>query len=250
MFSFLKKINKKIHLENNDFLIYLKPILGYKPKNIFYYRKAFTHSSYKKVIDGKTYNYERLEFLGDAIIDTVVSAFLYKIAPSENEGYLTKMRAKIVSRANLNKLGKDLKLADFVNSTVKKSKFGDNIYGNIYEALVGAVFLDKGYKICEDFVNNTLITPYIDIEKLEGKITSYKSVIIEWCQKIKSDIVFNEVKDLSKEKVQHFTVQLKINNKIISKGRATSKKRAEEIAAKRAYYTFQSKIEKANQKSN
>ena len=245
MFEFLKN-NKATAPEDADFKKFLKIILGYKPKNTFYYRKAFTHSSFKKIVDGKSYNYERLEFLGDAVIDTVISAFLYNIAPFENEGYLTQMRSKIVSRVNLNSLGKDLDLLKFIDSAVSQEKFGDNIYGNIYEALVGAVFLDKGYVICDKFVNKTLITPYIDIERLEGKITSYKSVLIEWCQKNRKEIKFESSNESSKEKIKHFTVKLFINKKQISKGRATSKKKAEEIASKRAYYTFQNHIEKVN----
>jgi len=244
MFPFLKKLNGSTSPEDVAFLNYLKKIIGFKPKNSFYYKKAFTHSSFKKVIDGKNYNYERLEFLGDAIIDTIVSAFLYHISPLENEGYLTKMRSKIVSRQNLNSLGKELELVKYVNSSVSKNKFGDNIYGNIYEALVGAVFLDKGYVICEKFVNNTLIAPHIDIERLEGKITSYKSVLIEWCQKNKKSISFKVSEENTKEKTKHFTVQLLIDQKVIAKGRAPSKKKAEEIAAKRGYYSFQNKIEK------
>ena len=243
MFPFFKKINKSTSTKDNDFLTFLKPIVGYKPKNIHYYRKAFTHSSSKQIVDGKSFNYERLEFLGDAIIDTIVSAFLYNIAPLENEGYLTKMRSKIVSRQNLNRLGKDLSLLKFINSAVAQDKFGDNIYGNIYEALVGAVFLDKGYDVCMKFVNKTLISPYVDIERLEGKITSYKSVLIEWCQKHKKEIKFKVYEEPTKEKIKHFTVRLFINKKQISKGRAPSKKKAEEIAAKRAYYTFQTRIE-------
>lgn len=246
MFPFFKKNSKTTSNEVGEFTSFLKKIIGYKPKDTFYFKKAFTHSSSKKIIDGKSYNYERLEFLGDAIIDTVVSAFLYNVAPLENEGYLTKMRSKIVSRINLNKVGKELSLLKFINSNVSKDKFGENIYGNIYEALVGAVFLDKGYVICEKFVSKTLITPYVDLARLEGKITSYKSVLIEWCQKNKKAIEFKVFEEQTKEKRKHFTVQLFINKKQISKGRAPSKKKAEEIAAKRAYYTFQTRIEKQN----
>jgi len=240
---FFKKI-KKSHLpEDADFLNFLKVILGYKPKDLHYYKKAFTHSSAKKTFNGKAYNYERLEFLGDAFLDTVVSAFLYDEAPFKDEGYLTQMRSKIVSRTNLNRIGKDLDLIQFVISAVTERKFGDNIYGNIYEAFVGAVYLDKGYIACEKFITKTLITPYVNIERLEGKITSYKSVLIEWCQKHKKTIQFVTSEEKTKEKVKHFSVKLHINKKIISKGRATSKKKAEEIASKRAYYTFQNKIE-------
>ena len=244
MFPFFKKKNKSPFSESVDFILFLKKIIGYKPKEIHYYKKAFTHSSSKKIVNNRSFNYERLEFLGDAIIDTIVSAFLYNIAPLENEGYLTKMRSKIVSRNNLNELGKNLELLKFIDSSVSQDKFGDNIYGNIYEALVGAVFLDKGYVICEKFVNKTLISPYVDIERLERKITSYKSVLIEWCQKNKKEIYFKVSEEETKEKRKHFSIQLFINRKQVSKGRAPSKKKAEEIAARRAYYTFQTIIEK------
>jgi ribonuclease-3 len=242
--NFLRKIKNSNSPEDDIFLHSLKPILGYKPKDPHYYKKAFTHSSAKKIINNKPYNYERLEFLGDAFLDTVVSAYLYEKAPLENEGYLTQMRSKIVSRDNLNKIGKNLELVAFVNSSVPQSKFGENIYGNIYEALVGAVYLDKGYKACHKFITKTLITPYVNIGQLEGKITSYKSVLMEWCQKKKKAIKLDVSEEKSKEKIKHFSVKLSINKKLISKGRATSKKKAEEIASKRAYYTLQSKIEK------
>ena len=192
---FFKKTKKYKLPEDIEFLKYLKSILGYKPKDLHYYKKAFTHSSAKKSFHGTPFNYERLEFLGDAFIDTVVSAYLYEEAPLKDEGYLTQMRSKIVSRTNLNKIGKDLDLLKFVDSSIAENKFGDNIYGNIYEAFVGAVYLEKDYITCEKFITKTLITPYVNIERLEGKITSYKSVLIEWCQKRKNEIKFDVIEE-------------------------------------------------------
>ncbi|MCF6350346.1 MAG: ribonuclease III [Flavobacteriaceae bacterium] len=241
--NFLKKFKRSHSKEDEDFLISLKRILGYKPKNIFYYKKAFTHSSVKEIKVGKPYNYERLEFLGDSFLDAIVASFLYKNAPLKDEGYLTQMRSKIVSRESLNRIGRDLELTEFVKSTVAKENFGNNIYGNIFEALIGAVYLDKGYEGCHKFITKTVIKPYVNIKQLEGKITSYKSVLIEWCQKYKKTINFDAYEDNANEKRNHFSVKLSIDNKIISKGRATSKKKAEEIASKRAYYTLQHKIE-------
>ncbi|MEE9349479.1 MAG: ribonuclease III [Flavobacteriaceae bacterium] len=241
--NFLRKVKNKYSKEDKRFLKFLKPILGYTPNDLHYYKKAFTHSSAKKTFDGKAFNYERLEFLGDAFIDTVVASFLYDAAPLKDEGYLTQMRSKIVSRTNLNTIGKHLNLLEFVESNVSEQKFGDNIFGNIYEAICGAVYLDKGYKTCEKFITKTLISPYVNIERLEGKITSYKSVLIEWCQKHKKEIEYETIEDKTKEKVKHFSVKLIINSKVTSKGRATSKKKAEEVASKRAYYSLQSRIE-------
>ena len=243
-FPFLKNFKHKKNSDDENFLISLKSIIGYKPKDIHYFKKAFTHSSVKKKKNGRPFNYERLEFLGDSFLDAIVSSFLYDKSPDGDEGYLTKMRSKIVSRDNLNKVGKELHLIDLVDSKVKKKRYGDNIFGNLYEAIVGAVFLDKGYYGAEQFVHKTLLENYNDLKRLEGKITSYKSVLIEFCQKNKMHFVFKVKEEKSKERIKHFSVSFLINGKIVSKGRSTAKKKAEEIAAKRAYFALQNEIEK------
>lgn len=133
-------------------------------------------------------NYERLEFLGDAMLSSVIAAHLYRKVPSGDEGYLTKMRSKIVSREHLNELGRELNLIGMVNSRISANHFGENIHGNIFEALVGAIFLDRGYVFCEKFINKRVIDSHVDIPKLEGKVISYKSLLIEWCQKEKKII--------------------------------------------------------------
>ena len=231
---------------NGDFFMELTEILGFKPKEIKYYRKAFTHRSMNvRDSKGNPFNYERLEFLGDAMLGAVIASYLFKKVPSGNEGYLTQMRSKIVSREHLNELGRDLDLIRFVKSNVSRSKFGENINGNIFEALIGAIYLDRGYKYCKKFVSKVVIKPYVDIPKLEGKVTSYKSLFIEWCQKEKKSFVFEVYDDTGGDSVRHFSVKLFLENKIIGKGRATSKKKAEEIAAKRAYFANQKEISKS-----
>ena len=194
---------------------------------------------------GHTINYERLEFLGDAMLSSVIATHLYLEVPSGDEGYLTKMRSKIVSREHLNELGKDLNLIKIVESKIPKGQFGDNIHGNLFEALIGAIFLDKGYRYCEKFIYKRVIIPYVDIEKLEGKVISYKSLLIEWCQKEKRTFDYNVYEDTGNDDIRHFSVKLSINNKIVSKARATSKKKAEEKASKRAFFVFQNQISKA-----
>lgn len=226
-----------------DFFFRIQKILGFKPKRIELYKKAFTHRSIKeKDSKGNFINYERLEFLGDSILSAVISNYLFIEAPSGDEGYLTKMRSKIVSREHLNELGKDLELIKYVNSSIPKDNFGDNIHGNVFEALIGAIYLDKGYEHCKKFIDNVVIKPYINIEKLEGKIISYKSLLIEWCQKAKKHFNFEVYEDNGNEILKHFSVKLEIDNKVMGKGRATSKKKAEEMAAKRAYYALQKRI--------
>ncbi len=241
----MKFIKKIIHPnKNKEDLFYneIKSILGFKPKNIYFYKIAFIHPSLRKVdkISGRIINYERLEFLGDSILGAIIAAFLFEEAPQADEGYLTQMRSKIVSRDHLNEIGKDLNLIEFIESNSRN--YGVNIYGNIFEAIVGAIYLDRGYTFCQKFIYKSVIVPYVDVKKLESKITSYKSLIIEWCQKVKKSFKYKVYEDTGNDSVTHFSVKLLIDGKIISKGRATSKKKAEEIASKRAYFVFQNEI--------
>jgi len=230
---------------NGNFFMALIKILEFKPKEIKFYKKAFTHRSMNiKDSKGNAINYERLEFLGDAILSAVIASHLYLEVPAGDEGYLTKMRSKVVSREHLNELGKGLNLISLVESKIPAGQFGDNIHGNLFEALVGAIFLDKGYKYCENFIYKQVITPYVDIETLEGKVISYKSLLIEWCQKEKRTFGYNVYEDTGNDEVRHFSVKLSIDDKVVSKARATSKKKAEEKASKRAFFVFQSKMSK------
>ncbi|WP_298531855.1 ribonuclease III [uncultured Algibacter sp.] len=228
---------------NGNFFMQLTEILQFKPKEIKYYKRAFTHRSMNiKDSKGNAFNYERLEFLGDAMLSSVIASHLYLEVPSGDEGYLTKMRSKVVSREHLNELGKDLKLIKLVESKIPAGQFGDNIHGNLFEALVGAIFLDRGYKYCEKFIDTRVIIPYVDIETLEGKVISYKSLLIEWCQKEKKTFGYHVYEDTGNDDVRHFSVKLSIDDKIVAKARATSKKKAEEKASKRAFFAFQSRM--------
>lgn len=242
----IKKIfSKSRSLEDGIFFGAIEKILGFAPRNIDFYKKAFTHRS-SNILDevGNPLNYERLEFLGDAMLSAVIAAHLFNEAPTGDEGYLTKMRSKIVSREHLNELGKDLNLVQFVESKVPVQHFGDNIHGNIFESLVGAIYLDKGYVFCEKFIQKRVIIPYVDIARLEGKVISYKSLVIEWCQKEKRQFHYDIFEDNGIDGERLFGVKLSIDEKVIAKARATSKKKAEEKASQRAYFAFQEKIDK------
>ena len=243
--NYIRNILNSRSDKDGNFFMEIAKILGFKAKKIKIYQKAFTHRSMNiRDSKGNAINYERLEFLGDAMLSSVIASHLYLEAPSGDEGYLTKMRSKIVSREHLNELGKDLKLIDLVVSKIPAGQFGDNIHGNLFEALVGAIFLDKGYKYCEKFIYKRIIIPYVDIETLEGKVISYKSLLIEWCQKEKKTFRYNVYDDTGNDDVRHFSVKLSIDDKVVSKARATSKKKAEEKASKRAFFAFQSRISK------
>lgn len=232
-------------IEVGTFFTEIKNIIGFQPFNIENYQKAFTHrSSNKTSSDGNPMNYERLEFLGDAMLGSVIAAHLYNQVPSGDEGYLTKMRSKIVSREHLNELGKDFNLIRFIESKVPSQQFGENIHGNIFEALIGAIYLDRGFAFCEQFIHQKIIDCYVDIEKLEGKVISYKSLLIEWCQKEKKQFNYDVFDDNGNDGIKYFGVKLTIDDKLIAKARATSKKKAEETASKRAYFALQEKIDK------
>ncbi|CAL2102473.1 Ribonuclease 3 [Tenacibaculum sp. 190130A14a] len=241
--NFLRRIVRPQSTDDEDFYYELKELLNFKPIKLSYYKKAFIHRS-MKMVDGKgnPINYERLEFLGDAILGSVVSSYLYKQSPDGNEGYLTQMRSKIVSREHLNTLGKDLELIRFVKSNIAKEHISDNIHGNIFEAFIGAIYLDRGYNYCHQFIYEQVILRYVDIERLEGKISSYKGYIIEWCQKNKKKYNFQSYEDTGNQNKKHFSVRISIDGTVMAKGRATSKKKAEEIAAKRVYYAMQNQM--------
>ena len=240
----LNKLFKKSRpVEDGIFFEDIRKVLGFDPIRIDYYKKAFTHRSSNKMdSNGIPLNYERLEFLGDAMLSSVIAAHLFSKVPTGDEGYLTKMRSKIVSREHLNELGRDLDLTRFIESKIPIANFGENIHGNIFEALIGAIYLDRGYTYCERFIHMRVIVPYVDIAKLEGKVTSYKSLLIEWCQKEKRQFHYNVFEDSGNEGQRYYGVKLSIDGKVVARARATSKKKAEEKASHRAYFAFQEKI--------
>ena len=246
MISF-RNILKPNASKNTALKASISNVIGYTPKNLNYYTKAFTHgSTNQKDSFGNSISYERLEYVGDAILSAVIAHFLFEKVLEADEGYLTKMRSKIVSREHLNEIGKELKLSSFLHTKIPITQFGDNIHGNLLEALIGAVFLDKGYAASEKFIYKRVITPHVDIDHLEGKVISYKSLIIEWCQKEKKHFNFESLTDAGQDIIKHFSVKLIIDEKTIAKARATSKKKAEEKVSKRAYFALQGKIDKTS----
>lgn len=224
---------------------YLFKILGFYPGQIDIYEKAFIHRSAQvKDQDGNDVNFERLEFLGDAVLGLIIAVYVFEKAPNKQEGYLTKMRSKMVSRSQLNNLGKHLKLTDYLHPDGNPN-LGEDINGNLVEALIGAIYLDKGFNFTADFISKQIIERHIDLERLEKAIASYKSLILEWGQKTKNKIAFNTFEEENAEDLIVFVSVIRLNEKVISKGRGTSKKKAEENAARRAYFFLQKEMEKA-----
>ncbi|NCF31890.1 MAG: ribonuclease III [Bacteroidetes bacterium] len=216
----------------------LKKITTLKAYNKNVYRTAFTHRSKNlKDVDGHLINFERLEFLGDSILSIVVSSFLYDKFPFAKEGTLTKYRAKIVSRENLNQIGLKIDLVNFLDQK-SKVNFGKNIHGNLLEALIGAVFVDRGYKKCSAFVMKKILGEHVDINQLQHTVLNYKGFLIEWGQKTKKSVKFKTNTDNGLDPEFNYTTQIFLDDKQIVKARGVSKKKSEEKAAKRAFHAM------------
>ena len=202
-------------------------ILGFYPKNINLYLEALTHKS----VRGRLAHNERLEFLGDAVFGSVVAEFVFREFPNENEGFLTQTRSKIVSRKTLNAIALQINL-----NTVLKHQVNSNrsIFGNALEALIGAVFLDKGYQFTSNYIEDKLIRPHLDIHQIVKEVSSHKGKLLEWGQAQKNQVVFKLVSSEGKDHEKSYKVMVMIGQKKYADAVGTSIKRAEELAAKRA----------------
>ena len=226
---------------NRKYVKILKNLLGFVPGNLSLYKLAFRHKSVAQNIrKGVKNSNERLEFLGDAVLGSVVAEVLFKLYPYEDEGFLTELRSKIVSRVNLNQLARKLgfdKLIEFDSRALNASRQG-SLLGDAFEALVGAVYLDKGYDFTRNFLVNHIIKSHIDIHKLEQTETNFKSKLIEWCQRHSKDISFDLVDNLDGENSKLFTVQASVDGEPVGQGKEFSKKNAEKSAAEKACETL------------
>lgn len=171
-------------------------LLGFWPDDIHLYEVACLHSSSSICKQGKRINNERLEFLGDAILDAAVADILFHRFDDRKEGFLTNTRAKIVKRESLNDIARKIGLDRLVTCSMRINSHNSYLYGNALEALIGAIYLDKGYDHCKQFIQTRIIDSLIDLEKLSKEETNFKSRLIEWCQKHKIDIQFALVETL------------------------------------------------------
>lgn len=209
-------------------------LIGYCPTSFRLYEKAFIHRSATITLeDGKVFNNERLEFLGDAVIDTIISDYLFNYYPNKDEGFLTKLRAKVVKRHQLNLVAKELKIDKLL---VAQSNLAENkhIYGNALEALIGAIFVDKGYQKAKDFFIKHIILKYINLDDLKDTEYDFKSRLIEWSQKCKKSVSFNSIEELDEVKnTPVFYSQVFVNEIKFGEGTGKSKKEAEQNAARK-----------------
>lgn len=199
---------------------------------------AFRHKSVAvQVKKGTKNSNERLEFLGDAILGAVVAELLFKMYPYKDEGFLTEMRSKIVSRVHLNQLARKLGFDELIQYDSKMVGYpgkSSSLLGDAFEALIGAVYLDKGYMFTRNFLLNRIIKPHVDIHLLEQTETNFKSRLIEWCQSTGNDVLFEVANNAEGESAKLFTVEAIISGEVKGTGRDYNKKNAEKLAAEKA----------------
>jgi ribonuclease-3 len=233
--SFLARLFPSRLLNGERFAAELKPLLGYRPKNTELYKLAFRHSSASKKTAKTDKNNERLEFLGDAILSAVIADYLYRHYPNKSEGFLTSMRSKVVSRTNLNAVAEELSLQNFIVSKINNHKRAKSLGGDALEALIGAIYLDKGIKYAANFIHMHVLSEKRAFDQMENHVISYKGLLIEWAQKQRKQIEFTLLDDWGKQHNKTFKMGLKLNDQLISTGRGKSKKVAEEEASKKAF---------------
>ncbi|GAA4782228.1 ribonuclease III [Olivibacter ginsenosidimutans] len=216
----------------------LKNLLGFVPGNIYLYQMAFRHKSVAVPVKRGTKNSnERLEFLGDAILGAVIAELLFKMYPYKDEGFLTEMRSKIVSRVHLNQLARKLGFDELIQYDSKMVGYpgkSSSLLGDAFEALVGAVYLDKGYSFTRNFLLGRIIKPHVDIHLLEQTETNFKSRLIEWCQSTGNEVLFEVTNNAEGESAKLFTVDAIISGEVRGTGRDYNKKNAEKLAAEKA----------------
>ncbi|HNT41324.1 MAG TPA: ribonuclease III [Tenuifilaceae bacterium] len=242
MRKFLPKAFWRLRVPAADHEIYrsIEQVLGFSPQNLELYKLALVHRSASLVIaHGKKVDNERLEYLGDAILDAIVADYLFTRFPSQNEGFLTQTRAKIVSRASLNQLAIGIGLPNIVVLGNGASFNQKNIFGNALEAIIGAMFLDMGFKETSRLVVSNILERQVDLEAIQHVEIDFKSRLLELAQKQKNSAEFlTKIESLPESAIPHFTSVLRWDGKEIAHGHGTSKKEAEQNAAMQAMETI------------
>jgi ribonuclease-3 len=208
-------------------------VLGFIPGNILIYKLAFSHKSSQNEKSVLSQNNERLEYLGDAVLGTIVAEYLFKKYPDSNEGFLTKMRSKIVKRKTLNRIGDKMEL-DGVLQEFNNTRLSRSMLGNAVEALVGAIYLDAGYAFTQKYIVENILRRYLDIHELENYDDNYKSQLLEWCQKHGKTISYKLISRYKYEKRDRFKVGVFVNNQRIATADDFNKKSAEQAASEKA----------------
>lgn len=217
---------------NKQLVLQLEHLLGYTPKHLPYYQLALMHRS---KIEELAQNNERLEFLGDAILGSIVAEYLFKKYPTQPEGYLTEMRSRIVRRETLNNVALRMGLNKLVQYNQNDRGLSrSHIFGNALEALIGAVYLDQGFTRTRQFILKQMIKPYIDIETLESTDTNYKNQLLSWAQKNNYVLTFDTLDEKVEGSRKVFTIGVMLDGELVESGSGYNKKEAGQVAAQKA----------------
>ena len=236
-FNLINRIRLFARKDRKSYSSYYK-LLGFYPKELYLYDLAFRHRSLCAEHDELRWtNNERLEYLGDAILGAVVSDILYKKYPKRKEGFLTEMRSRIVKRDSLNRIAAKLELNKYLNYNKKMHFVNRYVYGNALEALIGAVYLDQGYRRCYRFIEEKVIDKNINLDKLSKIEVNFKSNLIEWSQKNKLDVSFDLLEShMDDDGNMVFESSVSLSNMPIGFGTGLTKKGSHQLAAKMAVY--------------
>jgi len=233
--NLIDRIRLLFHKDRESYFCFYR-ILGFFPRNIKYYQQAVLHkSTFLRSEAGRPLNNERLEFLGDAILDAVVADIVFRRFEGCREGFLTNTRSKIVQRETLNKLAIEIGLDKLVKYTTRSQAHNSYMYGNAFEAFFGAIYMDQGYERCKEFMEKKILKDYIDLEKMSRKEVNFKSKLIEWSQKYKHTVSFELIEQqIDKDHSPVFHTEVKLEGISAGYGKGYSKKESQQNAAQMA----------------
>lgn len=228
--------------ENKEFYDFFKNILGYTPLRTEIYQIAFIHKSKTLDTNGHKINNERLEYLGDAILSAVVAEYLYRKYPYQGEGFLTELRSKLVSRANLNRLAQKIGLTALIQYNKESQGVFKSMDGDAFEALIGAIYLEKGYKFTRHIIIDKMLNTYLDVDAMSHSEWNYKSKIIDWGQKEHKKVSFEVVRTFYQGhgSRRQYESQVLIDGEPYESAVEYSIKAAEQLAAEKTYKKLQS----------
>jgi ribonuclease III len=226
---------RKLFSKDRKFISSLRNLLGFYPNNISVYHLAFRHrSTASEHPSGVKLSNERLEYLGDAVLGAVIAELLFKKFPYREEGFLTEMRSRIVNREHLNKLSMKLGIDHFMNGSIDPAAKNRSAYGDAFEALIGAVYIDKGYDVTRRLILNRIVKHHIDLEELEILDSNFKSRLINWAQRERKIVEFELIEEVDNGGKRLLRVRVLLDGNEMARGEDFSKKRAEQIAAEKA----------------
>lgn len=231
MFRNLFGKREKRSKEDLELILFVLKRFGYRPQNLHYFYEAVTHKSHSANIHSEISN-ERLEYLGDAILDAVVADLLFLKFPNEDEGYLTKIKSKVVSRKTLSEIGEALELKNIIRYHKGRTINLSTLEGNAFEALIGAIYLDGGYDAVKRTINNHVFRKYADLNKILEEEIDFKSRLFIWCQRSHLHLEFTVLTEEHHQGIWQYEIEVYINEKPYGKGTGNSKKSAEQAASK------------------